>query len=120
MILLSYLNLVFKETYNNNQYSSIIKRRLCGFVGNFEKNDININDSMYEQILYYGVAILHRYTSRCVHSSRQKLKFEKRLSKKKIARGFFLLHFCKETPIWAYTDSGIPASKGGVGCLCFL
>ena len=46
MILLSYLNLVFKETYNNNQYSSIIKTRLCGFVGNFEKNDINFNDPM--------------------------------------------------------------------------
>ena len=51
MILLSYyLNLAFKETYNNNQKSNIIKRKLCGFVGNFEKNDINFNDPLYEQI----------------------------------------------------------------------
>ena len=47
MILLSYnLNLVFKETYLNNQESSIIKRRLCGFIDNFEKSGINFNDPL--------------------------------------------------------------------------
>ena len=53
---------------------------------------------LYEQILYYGVAILQRYTSKCVHSSRQKLKFEKRLSKK-LARGFFCFTFARNAHV---------------------
>ena len=50
--------------------------------------------------MYYGVAILHRYTSRCVHFSRQKVKFEKRLSKK-LARVFlFSFTFARNDRIY--------------------
>ena len=46
------------------------KLKLCGFVGNFDKKGINFNDPLCERISYYGVVNLHRYTPRCLHSSR--------------------------------------------------
>ena len=67
MILLSYPNFVFKEACSNNQKNDKTKRRLCGFVSNFDKKCINFNDPLWGKISYYEVEIqLHRYIQRCI------------------------------------------------------
>ena len=81
MLHLIYSNLVLKLAYSNNQISSIIKWRLCGFVGNADNNGINFNDPLWGQFSCYGMAISYRHTPRCWHSSRQKVMWKGRLSK---------------------------------------
>ena len=53
MIPLSYPNLI---SYDNYKWNGIIKQRLCGFVGSFDKAGINFNELLWDQISYYGVA----------------------------------------------------------------
>ena len=59
---------------------------LCGFVGNFDKNGINFFQ-IWEQISYYVVAILQRYTPRCGHSCKHKAR--KQTFEKKSQEDFF-------------------------------
>ena len=41
---------------------SIVKGRVCGFVGNTGNNGIIFNESLWEQSSCFGVAILYRHT----------------------------------------------------------
>ena len=59
---------------------------------------MNFNHSLWEQILYYGVAILYRYSLRCVYIPPGKQLSSKRELRKNSQEDFFLLHFREKRP----------------------
>ena len=68
----------------------------CGFVGNTDNNGINFNELLWEQFLFYGVAILYRHTPRCIPAGKK--LFEKGDVWKIVQKDFFVAIW-RETPI---------------------